>query len=166
MAEAVDGEPWHVDRCLALSWAARSTLSFRGEWPSPAGNSNASRPRVGCWSAQALSAGSRWGGIATDRMPALVLGGPIRSCPLSRTTAWRTWTTPVSRSRSRTRSPRTSPELSPTPAGQEQRHPPSLWHSSQVSVQLVDREHVDLPRTLFLAARLHPTGIRLDEALF
>ena len=81
MAEAVDGEPWHVDRCLALSWAARSTLSFRGEWPSPAGNSNASRPRVGCWSAQALSACSRCGGIATDLMPAFVLEGADQELP-------------------------------------------------------------------------------------
>ncbi len=35
----------------------------------------ADRPR-------ALSAGTRWGGIATDRMPAFVLGGPINSCPM------------------------------------------------------------------------------------
>jgi hypothetical protein len=54
--------PWIVRRGMAmaaspLSWASRSTLSFSGEWPSPAGNSKASRLRVGCWSAQALRAG-------------------------------------------------------------------------------------------------------------
>ena len=53
----------------------------------------------------------------------------------------------------------------PTPSGQEQRHPASLWHGSEVPVQLVDCEHVDLSGTLLLTAGLHPTRIGFKEAL-
>jgi hypothetical protein len=53
----------------------------------------------------------------------------------------------------------------PTPSGQKQRHPSSLWHSSQVPVELVDAQHINLPRPLLLPARPHPTGIGLEEAL-
>jgi hypothetical protein len=53
----------------------------------------------------------------------------------------------------------------PAPAGEEQRRPPRLRYGSQVTVQLVDSEHLDIYRPLLLTARLHPAGIGLDDAL-
>lgn len=53
----------------------------------------------------------------------------------------------------------------PTPTGQEQRHPSRVGDGVQVSVELVDREDLDLAGALFLSTRLHPARVGLEDAV-